>query len=576
MAELYPPEGFFVTTLSSDINASTATIPLTAVPSTVTKGYLVIEPSSSTAREVVHFTSVGVSTVTAADDTTDASDATGRGCKGSITVGANTSHSQGATVIIAATYNYWKRLMDKLNGSDATVLVDSSGNEILKTASVASAVNELTLKNAATGNGPEVQATGGDTDIDLKLVPKGTGAVVIPGTSTSSGAVKLYEDTDNGTNYMAIKAPAAVTADKTLTLPDGVGSSGQVLSTDGTGALSWATPGSSISNMYQNALINGGMDIWQRATTFTTPNDDTFGPDRWNFLLDGNGTWTFTRDTDVPTGDFKYSLKCTNVTLNKQCGIVQLIENIDAEKLQDKVVSLSFYAKTSGTEIGNLRATVLSWTSTADAMTSDVVGTWAGNGTDPTWATNYTAEVAGSNKALTSSWQRFTIENFTLDTASINNLAIVIWVDDTTIAANDDFWITGVQLNTGTTASSFMPRYYTNELLLCQRYCWALAEASNGIIGNGRTESTTRALIFLPHPVEMFREPTLTATAGDWQVVHTTSATDCSAVQLFSGGGTLKGTLFGFDVAAGLTAGQACQVRADAGGTRVLILDAEM
>lgn len=334
--------------------------------------------------------------------------------------------------------------------------------------------------------------------------------------------------------------------------------------------------GGGTTDMFQNALINGNFDIWQRATTFTTPDDDTFGPDRWNFLVDGNGAWTFVRDTDVPEGVSTYSLKCTNVTQNKQCGIVQILEGIDSEKFNGKTVSLSFYAKTTGTEIANLRATVLSWGSTADAVTSDVVGTWAGNGTDPTWATNWTAEVAGSNKALTASWQRFTIENISVDTSGMNNLAVVIWTDDTTIAANDDFWITGIQLNTGATATEFMARHYTNELLLCQRYCWVLTEASNGLVGNGRTESTTRALIWLPHPVEMFREPTLTATAGDWQVMHAASTTDCSAVQLFSGGGTKLGTLFGFDVASGLTAGQACQVRADAGGTRVLILNAEL
>lgn len=256
MAELYVPEGFFVTTLSSDINASTATIPLTAVPSTVTKGYMVIEPNHATKREVIHFTSVGASTVTAADDTTDGTDATGRGCKGSITAGANTSHDQGVTVIIAATYNYWKRLMDKLNGSDATVLVDSNGNEILKTSSVASAVNELTIKNAATGNGPEVQATGGDTNIDLNLAPKGTGAVNIKATADSSSEIRVFEDTDNGTNYIGIKSPAAVTASKTFLLPDGDGSANQVLKTDGALQLGWAsTPGSDGWTPFSGTLV---------------------------------------------------------------------------------------------------------------------------------------------------------------------------------------------------------------------------------------------------------------------------------------------------------------------------------
>lgn len=121
MAGFYQPEGFFVTTLSADINASTSTIPLTAVPQRYTTGYLVIEPTSSTKREVMHFTSVGVSSVTTADDTTDASDTTGRGCLGSITQGANTTHSQGVTVVIAAVEQYWDRIFDALGQ-----VVDSS------------------------------------------------------------------------------------------------------------------------------------------------------------------------------------------------------------------------------------------------------------------------------------------------------------------------------------------------------------------------------------------------------------------------------------------------------------------
>lgn len=274
MAELYVPEGFFVTTLSSDINASTATIPLTAVPSTVTKGYMVIEPNHATKREVIHFTSVGASTVTAADDTTDGTDATGRGCKGSITAGANTSHDQGVTVIIAASYNYWKRLMDKLNGSDATVLVDSSGNEILKTASVASAVNELTLKNAATGNGPEVQATGGDTNIDLNLAPKGTGAVNIKATADSSSEIRVFEDTDNGANYIGLKSPSTLSASKTFILPTGDGSASQVLKTDGSGNLGWATP-SAVSNDGWTTDA-GATWTYLSATTITTADGTLF------------------------------------------------------------------------------------------------------------------------------------------------------------------------------------------------------------------------------------------------------------------------------------------------------------
>lgn len=153
MATLYYPEGFFTTTLSADINASTTTIPLTAVPSRVTSGYMVIEPNHATKREVIHFTSVGASTVTAADDTTTASDASGRGCIGSVTVGANTSHSQGVTVIIAATEQYWKRMYDKLTGADSIsspVLTTPQINDTSADHQYVFAVSELSADRTVT------------------------------------------------------------------------------------------------------------------------------------------------------------------------------------------------------------------------------------------------------------------------------------------------------------------------------------------------------------------------------------------------------------------------------------------
>jgi len=57
--------------------------------------------------------------------------------------------------------------------------------------------------------------------------------------STDSGAIRLYEDTDNGSNYVAIAASVALASNYTLRLPDSAGSNGQVLKTDGSGNLSW-------------------------------------------------------------------------------------------------------------------------------------------------------------------------------------------------------------------------------------------------------------------------------------------------------------------------------------------------
>ena len=64
---------------------------------------------------------------------------------------------------------------------------DESGNEQIKFATTASAVNEISVTNAATTNPPAISATGGDTNIDLNLTPKGIGRI------TFSGAGKIQQ-----------------------------------------------------------------------------------------------------------------------------------------------------------------------------------------------------------------------------------------------------------------------------------------------------------------------------------------------------------------------------------------------
>lgn len=90
-------------------------------------------------------------------------------------------------------------------------LADANGNELVIFTTTASAVNELTYANAATGNNPTISVTGSDTNIGLKFIPKGTGEIfgtmetmMIPlGTETAT-----YAD---ATTYFTMYAPFAFT-----------------------------------------------------------------------------------------------------------------------------------------------------------------------------------------------------------------------------------------------------------------------------------------------------------------------------------------------------------------------------
>ena len=172
---------------------------------------------------------------------------------------------------------------------DAHFIADENGNEQIIFQTTASAVNQFDITNAATGNNPIFEATGGDSNVGIDIKPKGTGEVVVgtgaaAATVTSKGAFNLVLDTNEGTNSgnitivdaangniqltpngtgytelvgntnpgairfncennshgVTIKGPAhSSSATYTLTLPTSDGNADEVLKTDGSGVLSW-------------------------------------------------------------------------------------------------------------------------------------------------------------------------------------------------------------------------------------------------------------------------------------------------------------------------------------------------
>jgi len=96
-----------------------------------------------------------------------------------------------------------------------TSILDTSGNELLLLTATGSAVNELTLANASTGNGPILSATG-ETNVDINLNPKGTGvlksataAVKIAGKETIwVPAAAMYGSTTNGADPQQVETTA--------------------------------------------------------------------------------------------------------------------------------------------------------------------------------------------------------------------------------------------------------------------------------------------------------------------------------------------------------------------------------
>src|SRR5210317_563768 len=88
--------------------------------------------------------------------------------------------------------------------------------------------------------------------------------VIVGNSATVGGTVKLNEGTNNGTNFIGLKAPNVVTTTTTFTLPDGDGTAGQFLKTDGSGNLDFATV-----NQFIDLAGDTGTDTYNTAETLT-------------------------------------------------------------------------------------------------------------------------------------------------------------------------------------------------------------------------------------------------------------------------------------------------------------------
>jgi hypothetical protein len=84
--------------------------------------------------------------------------------------------------------------------------------------------------------------------------------ITVTGSSSAGAEIRLPEDTDNGTNYVALKAPDSIASDLTLTLPSADGTNGQALITNGSGSLSFTTLSTTLTYSSGTATGDGTED----------------------------------------------------------------------------------------------------------------------------------------------------------------------------------------------------------------------------------------------------------------------------------------------------------------------------
>jgi hypothetical protein len=330
---------------------------------------------------------------------------------------------------------------------------------------------------------------------------------------------------------------------------------------------------------FKNRIINGDMRIDQRNAGAAITTHGSFVVDRiGTALTNGSASGiTVQQSSTVPsdvgfTNSVVYTVGTGGaVGSSGSYGIQQRIEGYNFSDILSgtasaKQFTLSFWVRSSiigtyGVSFRNSakdRSYIATYTVNAAntweyktiTITGDTGGTWLTNngiGLDLFFDLG-----AGTSSSTTSgSWQA---GNYTGLTGGVKLV-------ETTGAT---FYITGVQLEKGSTATSFDYRPYGTELQLCQRYYYRVAAQIAGdytIATSALAISTTQAFVMTNFPVQMRTRPTAleqNGTASDYAVVRAGSATfnACSSVPTFSQAGLMSAMSI-FTVASGLTNGSA-------------------
>jgi len=296
---------------------------------------------------------------------------------------------------------------------------------------------------------------------------------------------------------------------------------------------------------FKNIIINGDMNIAQRSTSASSITSGGYHAcDRWKEDMTSAGTWTISQSTTVPTGQgFATSLKmdCTtangSLSANSELMVQQRLEGQMLQYLKkgtsDAVsTTLSFWVRSNKTgtyicelqDVDNTRQISKSYTiSSADTwekktitFPGDTTGALDNNNARSLDCSFYLA--AGSDLSsgtLSTTWTAKTDANRAVGQVNLAD------------STSNEWYVTGVQLEAGTTASDFEFLPVDVNFTRCQRYYYVHA-TNDQVLGIMWWYQSGVNNTIMHFPIMMRTNPSVTATSGSsyYRVYSNGSVTD--------------------------------------------------
>ena len=423
------------------------------------------------------------------------------------------------------------------NGSGTYSL--PAGNPVVTGTTIASTWANNTMNDLASAMTDSVAADGqtamtGNLNLNSNKIVN-----VADPTLAQDAATKNYSDTTYLAKASNLSDVANATTARTNISAAKSGANSDITSLTGlTTPLSQAQGGTGTTTGYygfKNRIINGAMVIDQRnAGASVTPTGNSYTLDRWQAVTNVSSKFSVQQNAGSvtpPVGFSNYlgvtSLASTSLAATDYYTITQYIEGYNIADLNwgtanAKTITLSFWVRSSltGTFGGALEnngqsrsypftytiSSANTWEQKSLTIAGDTSGTW--NTTNSTGISVWFGLGVGTTYSGTAgAWAGATLLSATGATS-------VVGVSGATL------FLTGVQLEVGSTATSFDYRPYGTELALCQRYFCktftittapvANTQNSGALMGKGNCASDIEPFCTWQTPVEMRTTPTVT------------------------------------------------------------------
>lgn len=286
----------------------------------------------------------------------------------------------------------------------------------------------------------------------------------------------------------------------------------------------------------RNVIINGAMQVAQRGTSFTNPSVSAYTLDRWSTVYSHDGAVDVSQSTTAPAG-FKNSLKIDVTTADSSLSSSQyyiLQQPIEGQNLSHlnygssdaKEVTISFWVRSNKTGTYYVEIQTSGSQELARPYTINTANTWEHK--TLTWIANTDFTITETNASgVVLYWWLAGGSAYTgspLATTWANNTNRITGQTNFLDSTSNEFYLTGVQMEVGDTATPFEHQSYGDELARCQRYFNKIVPTqggSNQSVGAGTYYSSTSFYCSISFNTTMRTTPSIiqNAASGKYRVL---------------------------------------------------------